>query len=91
MKPIFFFTHEYAPFRGGVATYVAECAAAARRLGYDVRILTASGGGRQRQGRGAAIDGEFQAGASDSAAVWRVPSSGRLTPLGILTLALGLY
>lgn len=87
MKPIFFFTHEYAPFRGGVATYVEECATAARRLGYDVRIITASGG--HRRGRRATA-GEPQESAGDPV-VWRVPSSGRLTPLGVLTLARGLY
>jgi len=38
-------THEFAPFRGGVATYCAEAARAAAALGHPVEVWTPGAGG----------------------------------------------
>lgn len=39
-KKFIFLTHEFFPFRGGVATYVQELAEATHRLGEDVEVWT---------------------------------------------------
>ena len=91
MEPIFFLTHEYAPFRGGVATYVEECAHAARRLGYDVRVITVTGRIGSRHPAPTPAGRSAAGSAEDDLPVRRVPSSGRLSPVGIAGLARGIY
>ncbi len=66
-------THEYLPFRGGVAVYVHEAATAARRLGFGVEVWAAD----RHSARG-----------NDPAVAW-FRSSGRLTPRGLWSLARG--
>ncbi len=81
-------SHEYAPFRGGVAIYVQEIAAAAREAGYAVEVWTVD----DRQRLDARLKRERAA--HDSARTFpvvRFPSSGRLTPGGLLSLAWGFY
>ncbi|MBV9657943.1 MAG: glycosyltransferase family 4 protein [Verrucomicrobia bacterium] len=73
-------THEFAPFRGGVATYVEQCVHAARRLGYDARVVTVDYRGRR----------ELPPPEQDMP-VLRLPASGRLSPAGILALARGFF
>ncbi len=91
MEPIFFLTHEYAPFRGGAATYVEECARAARGLGYDVRVVTATGRRHSPDEESPPTGGNRGSEESSSIPVSRVRSSGRLTPAGIAGLARGFY
>ena len=78
-------THEFAPFQGGVATYVQEIASGALRAGIKVEVWTvksrASGEGVWETD----LPPESMAGCP----VVRLPSSGRLTPAGILALAWG--
>ena len=45
-------THEYAPFRGGVATYVREMHRAAREEGLTVEVWTVDYRGRRGCGDG---------------------------------------
>jgi phosphatidyl-myo-inositol dimannoside synthase len=71
-----FVTHEFAPFRGGVATYVREVARAAAKLGYPVRVIAPD--------YGTAIHPADQA---EIFPIERVPCSGRLTPGGIWSLS----
>lgn len=85
--PTFLLTHEFAPFRGGVATYVREAAAAARRLGEDVRVLAPDYHG---QGTEEIVE-VLTADDSTSVPVRRVPGGGRLNPRGVLELAAGLW
>ena len=75
-------THEYAPFRGGVAVYVQEIAAAARAAGFPVEVWTVDYRHRSDQG---VADGPA------AFPVVRLPSNGRLTPGGLLGLAWGFY
>lgn len=70
-------THEYLPFRGGVAAYVHEAAGAARRLGHDLEVWAPD--------RGAARTGDNPGGLR----VVRFASDGRLTPHGLGFLAWG--
>ena len=84
-SPCVLVTHEYAPFRGGVATYVQEIAWASAHAGWPVEVWTVDGGRRAKDGQAVL--------SSDSASpfpVVRFGSSGRLTPGGLLTLAWGL-
>ena len=83
--PILLVTHEYAPFRGGVATYVRELARAAGRRHERVEVWTADYRGRFKEAY-AANEGE-EAGIP----VIRLPSDGRLTPAGLGRLAWGLW
>ncbi len=81
-------THEFAPFRGGVATYVQEIAWGAQRVGLVMEVWTADFQGRDLAGAGQPLD--------TSESLWpfpvvRLPSNGRLTPGGLLTLAWGFY
>ncbi|MEM6823324.1 MAG: glycosyltransferase family 4 protein [Verrucomicrobiota bacterium] len=39
-RTLIFLTHEFFPFRGGVATYVKELAEATQSIGYDVEVWT---------------------------------------------------
>ncbi len=79
-------THEFAPFRGGVATYVQEMAWAAERAGWPVEVWTVDYRRRDVPGRERSV-------LSDSRLpfpVVRFASNGRLTPGGLLTLAWGI-
>ena len=81
-------SHEYAPFRGGVAIYVQEIAAAARAAGYAVEVWTVDYRHRLDAQQ------EREKDAADSARAFpvvRFPSNGRLTPGGLLRLGWGLY
>ncbi len=73
---IHFVTHEFAPFRGGIATYVRETAQAAVRLGFPVRVMAPDYGLDRHPGD-----------ADEHFPVDRVRSSGRLTPAGVWSLA----
>jgi phosphatidyl-myo-inositol dimannoside synthase len=73
---ICFVTHEFAPFRGGIATYVREVAAAAEKLGYPVRVIAPDYGLVHQAGDDA-----------ENFPIDRVPGNGRLTPAGILSMA----
>ncbi len=73
---ICFVTHEFAPFRGGIATYVREVAAAAEKLGYPVRVIAPDYGLIAQPGD-----------AAENFPIDRVPGNGRLTPGGILSMA----
>ena len=77
-------THEFAPFRGGVATYVHEVAAAAARLSLPVEVWTVDYRGRGL-GSEAATDDRL------TYPVVRLASNGRLTPGGLLALARGVW
>ncbi len=81
--PTWFLTHEFAPFRGGAATYVRETAGAARGLGFDVRVLAPA---YPRHQPTVATDGE-----PAEAAVSRFAGNGRLNPAGIVEMAAGIW
>ena len=66
-------THEYLPFRGGVAVYVQEVAGAARAASYALEVWAPD--------RGQDTTGETD--------VVRFASNGRLTPRGLGALAWG--
>ena len=83
--PLVLATHEYAPFRGGVAVYVQELAAAANAAGFPVEVWTVDYRGRAEHGPATAS----AAGAPPGAPVVRLPSNGRLTPGGLLKFAWG--
>ena len=73
---IHFVTHEFAPFRGGGATYVREVATAAAHLGLRVRVIAPDYGRTIHP--------------SDSTEpfpIVRVPGNGRLTPGGLWSLS----
>ncbi len=85
--PLVLVTHEYAPFRGGVAIYVQEIASAAWQAGETVEVWTVDY--RRR------LDGQqtLQRDALDSSQTFpvvRLRSTGRLTPGGLLTFAWGI-
>ena len=82
-------THEFAPFRGGVATYVQEIALAARHLGMPVTVWTVDYGNRSSKPPGEV--GKDAAESSAEVPVVRLSSSGRLTPGGLLSLAWGFW
>lgn len=73
---IYFVTHEFAPFRGGGATYVQEVARAAANLGYPIQVIAPDYGQTFH-----ASDAELPY------RIERVPCDGRLTPAGIWSLA----
>lgn len=82
---LIFITHEFSPFRGGAATYVQELAAAAAAQDYPVEVWTAD----YRSGPSAdALP--LAEGAAEMFHVERLPSSGRLTPLGLFGFMRGL-
>ena len=81
-------THEFAPFRGGVATYVQEIARGASDAGLSVEVWTADFRGREGLGGPADVDTPES---SLPFPVVRLPSNGRLTPGGLLMLAWGFY
>jgi glycosyltransferase involved in cell wall biosynthesis len=66
-RKIILLTHEFAPFRGGVATYCEEVARAGARLGYPVEVWTQEGAKPHN-------DAEFPF------QVWRAPGGGTLRP-----------
>ena len=77
-------THEYDPFRGGVAAFVRELAWAARQGGFSVEVWTVD-----YRGRGdVRVPPEESHG---SPPVVRLASDGRLTPGGLLAFAAGLW
>ena len=80
-------THEYAPFRGGTATYVHEVAAAAVRQGLPVEVWTVDYTGRHPAARtpGGVEDGR------ELFPVVRLRANGRLTPGGLRRLAWGFW
>ncbi len=78
-EPIWFLTHEFAPFRGGAATYVREAAQAARRSGVDARVLAPDYHGRR-----------LPVGVETEAVV-RFPGNGRLGPVGVWEMARGIW
>ena len=87
-------THEYAPFRGGVATYVEEIAYAAVRLGLPVEVWTVNYRGRVRGANDPGKHGDSLPSGADAAwpfPVIRFASSGRLTPGGLLGLGWGVF
>ena len=73
---IHFVTHEFAPFRGGIATYVRETARAAAALGFPVRVIAPDYG-----------LAHHPTDMSENFPIDRVRCSGRLTPAGIWSLA----
>ena len=77
---IVLFTHEFAPFRGGAATYVQEIATAAAAEGFPVEVWTADYRGRAEMRGAIAQDAEASPARFH---VERFPSSGRLTPAGL--------
>ena len=79
------FTHEFAPFRGGAATYVQEIAAATAAQGCPVEVWTADYRGRREMRTAGAA-----AGVAPAFHVERLHSNGRLTPAGLLGLMRGL-
>jgi phosphatidylinositol alpha-1,6-mannosyltransferase len=86
-RPIWWITHEFAPFRGGAAIYVQEIARAAAVFSPGVQVVAADYCGRlslAEQSRLSAAD------AAEPYRVVRLKCSGRLTPAGILRLAVGL-
>ena len=68
-------THEYLPFRGGVAVYVHEVAKAARTLGFNPEIWTAD----RCEARGDKSSATDIKSSADLPVV-RFASRGRLTP-----------
>lgn len=79
-SPVWFLTHEFTPFRGGAATYVRETVQAARRLGVDARILAPSYHRDERRAR--AVDGP---------GIVRFMGNGKLGPIGVLEMAVGIW
>jgi len=61
-------THEYPPFRGGVAVLIRETIAAAMRIGLDPLVAAPDLGRTHNE---------------DGLPVWRYPGGGRLTPGGV--------
>lgn len=82
--PVWFLTHEFAPFRGGAATYVRETAAAARRLGVDARVLAPDY-------RGQVPLTEPGMDAERSLPVTRFSGGGKLGPVGVAEMAAGIW
>ncbi len=86
--PLVLVTHEYAPFRGGVAIYVQEIASAAWGVGFPVEVWTVDYQGRldprEKQERDV-MD------SSQEFPVVRFRANGRLTPGGLLRFAWGIY
>ncbi len=79
------FTHEFAPFRGGAATYVREIASALVAQGCPVEVWAADYRGRRE------LRTEHTSKEDISAFhVEHLPSNGRLTPAGVLGLMRGL-
>lgn len=81
--PTWFLTHEFAPFRGGAATYVRETAGAARRLGLDVRVLAPAYPRHPLPAMSEQDPGEPP--------VTRFSGNGRLNPIGITEMAAGIW
>ena len=83
-------SHEYAPFRGGVATYVQEIAGAAKQIGGEVAVWTVD---RRAWWQGAKHPQADNVCTESVPAfpVVRFSSSGRLTPVGLLSFAWGAW
>ena len=82
-------SHEYAPFHGGVATYVHEIAVAALEAGSQVEVWTVD-----YKGRIETMVERCKANVNESSVeppVVRLSSSGRLTPAGLLSFARSLW
>ena len=73
---IILITHEFAPYRGGIATYCEEVARAAVTLGYEIEVWT--------QGSSTG-DERFPF------PVRRLPGAGNLRPLSLFLLLVSLY
>jgi phosphatidylinositol alpha-1,6-mannosyltransferase len=86
-RPIWWITHEFAPFRGGAGVYVQEIARAAARLSVPGRVVTVDYRSRLNAAEQTSM---LSADAGEAFPVLRLGSSGRLTPGGILRLAAGL-
>ena len=87
-RPILLVSHEYRPFRGGVATYVREVGIAAQRVGLAVEVWTGD-----YKDRGKMVE-DCKANVNESLLeprVVRLSSSGRLTPGGLLSFVWGLW
>ena len=89
--PVLFVTHEYAPFRGGVATYVRELAMAAGQRHERVEVWTVDYRSRFQAPDIPAGGGEDRGDSDAAVPVVRLPSNGRLTPAGLGRLAWGLW
>ena len=89
--PVLFVTHEYAPFRGGVATYVRELAAAAARRHDRVEVWTVDYRGRFKGPCAPTGGGQDNTDSCAAVPLVRLPSNGRLTPAGLGRLAWGLW
>ena len=89
--PVLFVTHEYAPFRGGVATYVRELALAAGRQHDRVEVWTVDYRGRFDEPCAPVDDGVDHSKSDAAAPVVRLRSNGRLTPRGLGRLAWELW
>lgn len=84
--PCVLVTHEYAPFRGGVATFVQEIARAVRAGGGSVEVWTVD-----YRGRGEVLATPTASDSNAGVPVVRLASDGRLTPRGLLAFAWGIW
>lgn len=73
---IILITHEFAPYRGGVATYCEEVARAAVSLGYEIEVWT---------------QGFSEGDEKFPFPVRRLPGAGNLRPLSLFLLLVSLY
>lgn len=73
---IIIISHEFAPYRGGIATYVEEVATAATQEGYDLEVWT----------QGKAVDD-----ARYPFSIRRFPGRGDLRPISLISLLAHLY
>ncbi len=90
--PVVFATHEYAPFHGGVATYVREAAVAAVR-GHDrVEVWTVDYRNRFKElFAHVGVDNVHTSESSEAVPVVRLASNGRLSPAGLGRFAWGFW
>ncbi|MES2309997.1 MAG: glycosyltransferase family 4 protein [Verrucomicrobiota bacterium] len=73
---IILITHEFSPYRGGIATYSEEVAQAATELGYSIEVWT----------QGSSVDDH-----RFSFPIRRLPGAGNLRPISLLLLTWALY
>lgn len=90
-EPVVFLTHEFEPFRGGAATYVREVVAAARRDGLDARVLAPDYRRHDLGWAWSPAADPVRLGEHDATSVQRFRGSGRLNPVGILEVAVGIW
>ncbi len=84
--PCVLLTHEYAPFRGGVATYVQEIALAAARLNLPVEVWTVDYRGRTTE-VAPRHDRFVGGGAGGSVGVERAADARRFVGIGVGDMA----